>query len=247
MGELTKEDLERYKRQIMMDEWGEAAQKKLKNATVFIAGAGGLGSPVSINLAVAGFGHIRICDFDSADLTNLNRQILHNKTRIGMNKAASAKQTLEELNDSIVVTAITEKIIEENIEALVGDADIIMDCMDNFPIRYLLNRTAIKKDIPLVHGSVWGLEGRLTFIKYPETPCLQCIFSEAPSKETFPIVGATTSVIGALEALEAIKFITGIGENIKNKLLVWDGTYMDFKKYKVFKNPECPVCGNKER
>src|SRR5512134_1212029 len=128
---LSEQEQKRYTRQMMMEGWGEATQKKLKASTVFIAGAGGLGSPVSIYLAVAGVGHLRICDFDSPDQSNLNRQILHNHNRIGTNKAVSAKQTLEELNPHIRVTAFTDKIVEDNVDDLVGNAGLILDCMDN--------------------------------------------------------------------------------------------------------------------
>jgi adenylyltransferase/sulfurtransferase len=239
---FSADEIKRYNRQMMMDGWGEDTQKKLKSSTVFIAGAGGLGSPVSIYLSVAGVGNIRICDFDSPDWSNLNRQILHNHNRIGTNKALSAKQTLEELNPHINVTAFTDKIVPENVDELVGNADIIVDCMDNFPTRYLLNESAIRKNIPLMYGSIWGMEGRLSFINPPETPCLKCMFPEAPPSETFPVVGATPGVIGTLQALEIIKYLTGIGSNIKNSILVWEGRKVEFKKYKAYKDPECPVC-----
>jgi adenylyltransferase/sulfurtransferase len=239
---LSEHEVKRYTRQMMMDTWGEETQEKLKNSTVFIAGAGGLGSPVSIYLAVAGIGNIRICDFDSPDWSNLNRQILHNHNRIGTNKAVSAKQTLTELNPHITVTALTDKIVAENVDELVGKADLIMDCMDNFPTRYLLNESAIRKNIPLVHGSIWGMEGRLSFLSPPETPCLKCMFPEAPPSETFPVLGATPGVIGTLQAMEAIKYLTGIGDNLKGKILMWEGKKVEFRKYKAYRDPECPVC-----
>lgn len=239
---LSQNELDRYNRQMMMDGWGEETQEKLKNSTVFVAGAGGLGSPVSIYLAVAGIGRIRICDFDAPEYSNLNRQILHDPTRIGVNKAISAKQTLEELNSDISVTAVDEKIDEGSVDRLVGDADLIIDCMDNFPTRYLLNESAIHKQIPLVFGSIWGMEGRMSFIRPPETPCLKCIYPESPPKELFPVVGATPGVVGSLQALEAVKFLTGIGENIKGRLMVWNGLKVEFKNYKAYRDPECPVC-----
>jgi adenylyltransferase/sulfurtransferase len=239
---LSGDELKRYTRQMIMDGWGEETQKKLKGSTIFIAGAGGLGSPAAIYLAVAGIGNIRICDFDSPDLSNLNRQILHNHARIGMNKALSAKQTLSELNTHIHVTALTDKILPENVDKLVGDAKIIVDCMDNFSTRYVLNECAVRKKIPLVHGSIWGMEGRLTFIQSPETPCLKCIFPESPPQEVFPVVGATPGVIGCLQAMEVIKYLTGIGKNLKNKILVWEGRKTEFKNYKAYKDPHCPVC-----
>ena len=242
---LSEEELKRYHRQMLMEGWGEETQRKLKEATVFIAGAGGLGSPVAIYLAVAGVGQIRICDFDSPDWTNLNRQILHDHTRIGVNKAISAQVTIKRLNPGISVRAFTDKIIASNVDELVGGAEIILDCMDNFPTRYLLNESAIRKNIPLVHGSIWGMDGRLSFIRSPETPCLRCLFSEAPPSEVFPVLGTTPGVIGSLQALETIKYLTGIGTNLKGKLLVWDGQKAEFRTFKALKDPHCPACGNK--
>jgi molybdopterin-synthase adenylyltransferase len=242
---LSEADRKRYNRQMLIDGWGESAQLQLKNSTVFVAGAGGLGSPASIYLAVAGVGHIRICDFDAPELVNLNRQILHDDSRIGTNKAVSGKATLERLNPSIRVTAITDKIEAGNVDALVHDADIIVDCMDNFPTRYLLNECAIRKNIPLVHGSIWGLDGRLTFIHSPETPCLRCIFPEAPPKEVFPVLGATPGVIGVMEAMETLKFLAGVGRNLKGRLLLWSGADADFRVLKVRRDPNCPTCSQR--
>lgn len=239
---FSEEELKRYHRQMLMEGWGEATQQRLKAATVFVAGAGGLGSPVSIYLSVAGVGHIRICDFDSPDWSNLNRQILHDHTRIGTNKAISAKMTIERLNPAVSVTAFTDKIVAQNVNELVGNADIILDCMDNFPTRYLLNESAIRKKIPMVYGSIWGMDGRLSFLHSPETPCLRCLFPEAPPSEVFPVLGTTPGVIGSLQALEAIKYLTGVGMTLKGKLLVWDGGRTEFKTFKARKDPGCPAC-----
>jgi adenylyltransferase/sulfurtransferase len=240
---LTDEDEKRYHRQMMISGWGGKGQRRLKSSRVFVAGAGGLGSPLSMYLAVAGVGHISLCDCDSPELSNLNRQILHNDSRIGINKAESGKMTLNALNPSIEVEAISTRIDANTVDELVGDADIIVDCMDNFPTRYVLNECAIRKGIPFVHGSIWGLEGKLTFIKSPETPCLKCIFPSAPPPEVFPVLGATPGTIGCLEAMETLKYLTGVGENLKGKLLVWCGDEMEFLVYPVAKNPQCPVCG----
>jgi molybdopterin/thiamine biosynthesis adenylyltransferase len=240
---LTDQDRQRYQRQMMMAGWGEEGQEKLKAAHVFVAGAGGLGSPASIYLAVAGVGRITICDFDSPDLSNLNRQILHNDARIGVNKAVSAEMTLRALNPSIEVAATTTRIEAENVDELVGEAQLIMDCMDNFPTRYLLNACALRKGIPFVHGSVWGLEGKLTFIQAPETACLQCIFPAAPPRALFPVLGATPGVIGCLQAMEAVKYLTGVGETLKGRMLIWDGVDQEFLTCPTRRDPQCPVCG----
>jgi len=241
--ELTEEDRKRYHRHMLISGWGEAGQEKVKSARVFVAGAGGLGSPASIYLAVAGVGHIAICDFDAPELSNLNRQILHSDSRIGINKAESAKMTLSQLNPSIEVEAITTRIEPESVDELVGEADIIVDCMDNFPTRFVLNECAKRKGIPFVHASVWGMEGRLTFIQSPETPCLQCIFPAAPPKEVFPVLGAVPGTMGCLQAVETLKYLTGVGQNLKGGLLVWSGLDMDFAVYPIRKDPKCPVCG----
>lgn len=240
---LSGSELKRYQRQMMMEGWGETGQARLKASTAFIAGAGGLGSPVSIYLAVAGVGHLRVCDFDAPELSNLNRQILHDTTRIGVNKAVSAKQTLERLNPDVRVTALTEKITGDTVDGLVGNSAIILDCMDNYPTRYLLNECAFRKGIPMVHGSIWGMEGRLTFIQAPETPCLRCLFPDPPPPGVFPVLGATPAVIGSMQALEAVKHLTGIGATLKGRLLAWDGSEVTFHTYRMRKDPNCPVCG----
>jgi adenylyltransferase/sulfurtransferase len=225
-----------------MSGWGESGQEKLKASHVFVAGAGGLGSPVSIYLAVAGVGQITLCDFDSPDWSNLNRQILHNPSRIGINKAVSGKKTLDEMNSEIRINAYSEKIDENSVDRLVGSANVIVDCMDNFPTRFVLNDCAIRKGIPLVHGAIWGMEGRLTVISPPQTPCLRCLVQEAPPKEIFPVLGAVPGVIGSLEVIEVVKLILGIGESLKNRILIWDGFLQDFYYVKAVKDPKCPAC-----
>ncbi len=240
--ELSEDEKRRYARQMLISGWGEATQRKLKASRVFIAGAGGLGSPVSFNLAVAGIGHIRICDFDTPELSNLNRQFLHDDTRIGMNKAESAKLSLARLNPNIRIEAVPEKIDEANVDRLVGDADLIMDCMDNFPTRFILNASAVRKKIPFVHGSIWGFEGRVTFIQAPETPCLACIFKQAPPREVFPVLGATPGITGTIQAMEAIKYLAGVGSLLKGRLLCCDFLEMKFFEVKVRRDPACPTC-----
>ena len=204
--------------------------------------AGGLGSPVAIYLAVAGIGKFRICDFGEPELSNLNRQILHTENDIGINKALSARESLHEINPHVVVEPLLEKITEYTVEELVGDSDILLDCLDNFETRHILNRYAVQKRLPFIHAGIHGLSGQLTFIHTPETPCLHCIFPGIVPREVFPVAGVTPGVIGVLEALEAIKWILGIGENLKGTLLLWDGEAMNFQKIDVHKDSNCPVC-----
>lgn len=225
-----------------MDGWGTSGQETLKKSCVFIAGAGGLGSPVAIYLAAAGVGRLRICDYDTLEVSNLNRQILHTHTRIGKYKTLSAKISLKKINPHVEIEAFSEKIDENTVKELVGDASIIVDCMDNFPTRYILNEFAIKNRLVLVHGSIWGWEGRLTTIHFPKTPCFACIFPDSPPSGVFPVAGVTPGVIGCLQATEIIKYLVGIGENLYNKLLVYNGKNMSFQQLKVRPDPNCPVC-----
>lgn len=239
---LSDYDLNRYSRQMMLAKWGEDGQRKIKNSSVFIAGAGGLGSPVALYLAAAGLGEIRICDDDSVELSNLNRQILHSDNRVGQLKALSAKQTLREMNPRLLINSFAERLKENNAERIIGKPDIVVDCLDNYPTRYLLNAYCVKYNIPLVHAAIWGLIGQITFIKSSETPCLKCIIPEAPPKEVFPVLGATSGVIGALQAMETLKYLTGIGECLKGRLLIFDGENMSFESIKVKRRPGCSVC-----
>lgn len=242
---LTDYDLKRYNRQMMINGFGEEGQKKLKNTKVFVAGVGGLGSPVSIYLTVAGFGHITIADFDIVDLSNLNRQILHWDKDVGEAKVKSGYEKLSQINPSIEVEEFQGKIDENNIYDITKGYDLIIDAMDNFPTRYLLNRAALKHEIPFIHASVWGLEGRLFTVLPGKTACFECIFPKAPPKEIFPVLGATPGVMGTLQVTEAVKVVLGIGRPVMNRLLVYDGEYMEFHEVEVKKNPDCPACGCK--
>ncbi len=243
---LSERERNRYHRQMIFPDWGEEAQARLKNSTVFVAGAGGLGSPVSMYLAVAGVGTIRICDFSTPDLSNLNRQILHDDSRIGKNKAVSAQETLTKLNPDITVEPVLEKITEETVARLIGNVNLIVDCMDNFETRQILNKYAVKSLTPMIHAGVFGMRGQITFIKPPETPCLWCMHTGTVPQVVFPIVGATAGVVGCLEALEAIKYLSGVGTNLMGRMLIWDGFNMEFVELSQKKMPDCPVCGNNQ-
>ncbi|WP_321506697.1 HesA/MoeB/ThiF family protein [uncultured Methanoregula sp.] len=239
---LSERERERYKRQILL--FGEDGQKKLKNAHIFIAGAGGLGSPVSLYLAVAGIGTLTIVDKDVVDLSNLNRQILHGERDIGKKKTVSAGETLRDINPDIIVNVIDSTIDEANVAHLVGSADGIVDAMDNYPTRYLLNETAQKKKIPLFHGAVRGLYGQATTIIPGKTPCFRCIFPKAPPKEVFPVVGVTPGIIGTVQANEVIKYLLHEGTLLTNRLFIWDGMESRAEELCIERNPACPVCGS---
>lgn len=237
---LTQRELDRYDRQIQL--LGEDGQDKLKDAKVFVAGAGGLGSPISIYLAAAGIGKIILVDKDTVALSNLNRQILHWEKDIDREKAISAQEKLTEINSDIKIDAKYETIAEENAFDLVGDADLIIDAMDNFSTRYLLNRTALEKGIPFVHGAINGFHGQATTVIPGESACLRCIFREAPPPSVFPVLGVTPGIIGLIQASETIKYIVGVGELLSGKLLLWDGLNSQTEIVQVDKNAHCPDC-----
>lgn len=243
MNPITDQEKERYNRQMLLPGWEEISQKNLKESVVFIAGAGGLGSPVSIYLACAGTGCLRICDSGNMELSNLNRQILHDDRDLEKNKAESAKVTINRMTPHVDVKALSERITNENIRSLVGNARLMIDCLDNFDTRFILNDYAVKTGLPLIHGGVTGLSGQVSFIKPPETPCLACFVHEPPSSSVFPILGATAGVVGCIQALEALKYLTGTGSLLKKRILFWDGEYMRFYTVSQSKDPDCKVCG----
>ena len=241
---LSREELERYDRQIMLYGFGEEGQEKLKKARVFIAGAGGLGSPISIYLAVAGVGNIRIVDHDTVELSNLNRQILHWKENIQENKTDSAVDKLRKLNPHINVEGIAEIITKENVTQLAANADIIVDAMDNLQTRYLLNKAAIDKNIPFVHGAVNGFEGRAMTVIPGKSACLNCVYHGVTvPKEKFPVIGVTPAVIGCIEVTEVIKYLTGMGNLLTDRLINYDALNMTFTEFQVKRDPDCEHCG----
>lgn len=241
---LTQNDLERYDRQIMIHEIGKEGQEKLKSATVFIAGAGGLGSSISIYLAAAGVGTIRIVDHDTIELSNLNRQILHCNKDIGSKKACSAQKKLQTLNPDIEIQGVDETITEENISRLAAGSDLIIDAMDNFPTRYILNKYAVDNRIPFFHGAVKGFEGRVMTVIPGKSACFRCLYKGPVPEEKFPVIGVLPGLIGCIQATEVIKYITGIGELLSNKLLLYDGLEMKFTILKINRNPDCEHCGH---
>ena len=248
MSEFAGQGLERYKRQIMLDGFGMEGQERLKNACVLIAGAGGLGSVVSIYLAVAGVGRIRLLDNDKVELSNLNRQVLYWEDNIGGYKIDSAVDKLRRLNPTVQVRGLVVSITEENAKDLMKGCDVVVDGMDNFTTRFILNKACFKANIPFVHAAIYGFEGRLMTIIPGRTACLQCLYpSPPPEIGPFPVLGAIPGCLACLQAMETIKLITGLGKTTNGNLIVIDGEFMRFEVLKVRPNSDCPVCGKAER
>jgi molybdopterin-synthase adenylyltransferase len=239
---LSNQDMQRYDRQMMIKDFGSSGQEKLKNARVFIAGAGGLGSAVAYYLAAAGIGGLRIVDQDKVELSNLNRQILHWETDIGRPKVASAQEKLSKLNQSIVVEIHQEEINEKTLPELTQGCQLIVDGLDNFQTRYLINQQIFNRNIPFIYGGILGLMGMVTVILPGQTPCLKCLFPQAPPPQKFPVLGTTPGIIGLIEANEAIKYLVGFGKLLTGRLLVYNGLDMHFSEIQIERNSECSVC-----
>ncbi len=248
--EFTEEQLQRYSRHIILPEVGGKGQKKLLNARVFIVGAGGLGCPVGYYLTAAGIGTIAIIDNDNVELSNLQRQIAHSVNTLGMPKVESAKRTFEALNPDVKIVAIKEKITKDNILDLIKDYDIVVDGSDNFPTRYLVNDACVMLGKPLISGAILRFEGQVTTIIPKEGHCYRCLFEEPPPPGLVPscqeagVLGILPGVIGALQATEVIKLILGKGDILKNELLIYNALKTSFRKVRVKRNPDCPVCGH---
>ncbi|MEA1994090.1 MAG: HesA/MoeB/ThiF family protein [Euryarchaeota archaeon] len=240
---LTNRELTRYDRQIRIQEFGKKGQENLKKAHVVIAGAGGLGSSVSVYLAAAGIGQLSIVDHDAVELSNLNRQILHWERDIGESKIESIVKKLMQINSDIKVRGIREKIKEENVLELLKGADAVVDCMDNFRTRFILNNAILELDIPFFHGACAGFEGRATTILPRKTPCLRCIMPQTPREKKTPVLGATAGTIGTIQATEVVKYLAGAGSLLTNKLLVYDSLHLAYDLIKIERNPKCPSCG----
>ena len=238
---ITDEERKRYARQILT--FGEEGQERLKSASVLVAGAGGLGTVISLYLAAAGIGHLRIIDCDVVEPSNLNRQILHWSGDIGRPKTTSVADKLAALNPLIRIEAISERITEDSVDGIARGCDLIVDAMDNVPTRHLLNRAAVAQIIPFVHGAVRGFFGQATTVIPGKGPCLRCFFPESTPREVFPIVGAACGVIGSIEVAETIKLLTGKGEPLAGKLFIWDGLSGAAETIAIERNPSCPVCG----
>ena len=238
---LSEKELRRYDRQVMM--FGKEAQEKLKKAKVAIVGLGGLGSPISIYLTAAGIGQLFLIDEQKPELSNLNRQILYGEEDLDKKaKPVLAKEKLRQLNSEIKVRTYSKRIYRENIEDLLNEVDAVVDALDNFETRYLLNEFCVKKRKPLIHAAVEGFYGQITTILPGRTPCLNCLFPNPPKKKKFPIIGVTTGLFGVLQANEVIKLITGYGDNLIGKLFTYDLLHNKAECIDIKPNPSCPVC-----
>jgi molybdopterin/thiamine biosynthesis adenylyltransferase len=242
---LTPEELERYDRQLRV--WGVEAQERLRRSTALVVGVGGLGSPVAMYLAAAGVGRLVLVDPEVVELSNLNRQVLHWTTDLGRAKVESAAEKLRRLNPHVEVVAVRRRIesLEDAVQ-LVREVDVVVDCLDNWRTRFLINEACVRLGKPLVHAAVRGLYGQLMVVKPGEGPCLRCLVpEEPPQEERIPVAGPTPGALGALEAMEAVKLLTGYGEPLVGKLLVYDGLHGSVDVIAVRKRENCPVCSRR--
>lgn len=248
--ELSEEEVRRYDRQIILPQIGSEGQRKLKNSKVLIVGAGGLGSPAALYLAGAGIGKIGIIDADTVGLSNLQRQIIHSMETENMNKAESAKLSLEKLNNQIEVTAYPYELTENNAEKIFKEYDFIIDAVDNFETKFLINDVCVLLEKPFCHAGILQFEGQVMTYVPGNHPCYRCIFEEIPENGLVPncsqagIIGAVAGIIGSIQALEAIKYLLGVGELLIGKIFVMDGLSM---KTRIVcfnnKNKNCKACG----
>ncbi len=245
---LTTEQRERYSRHLLVPEIGLAGQLKLLDATVLQLGAGGLGAPTSLYLAAAGVGTIGIVDDDVVDLSNLQRQVAHSEARIGVPKVDSAEQAIHEINSDIDVVKYQTRLDASNIMEIVDGYDVIVDGVDNFPTRYLLNDATVRLRIPVVSASILGFDGQLSVFAPYEGPCYRCLYPTPPPAELAPscgangVLGALPGIMGVLQAIEVVKLITGAGEPLIGRLLLYEALSTSFTDLKVRRDPDCPIC-----
>ncbi len=248
--ELTNEEILRYSRHLIMPEVGMEGQLKLKNASVLLIGAGGLGAPLGLYLAAAGIGRIGLVDFDVVDHTNLHRQVIHGTKDVGRKKLDSAADRMRDINPNVKLELHELALNSENALEILKDYDIIIDGTDNFPTRYLVNDACVLLGKPNVYGSIFRFEGQATVFAAPGGPCYRCSYPEPPPPGLVPscaeggVLGILPGIIGVIQATEAVKLIVGIGEPLVGRLLRYDALEMRFREYKVRRDPECPVCGD---
>jgi len=247
---LTPAQQDRYSRHILLPEVGEKGQEKLLKGRVLLLGAGGLGSPAALYLAAAGVGKIGLVDADTVDASNLQRQILHATSRIGMPKVLSAEKAINDLNPDVKVVKYEERVNSGNVDRIFGDGwDCIVDGCDNFPTRYLVNDASLFHKIPVVHGSIFRFDGQVTTFMPFDGPCYRCLYPEPPPAHLAPscaeagVLGILPGVVGVIQATEAIKLILGAGDVLKGRLLTYDSLKMTFRTLKLRRDKGCPTCG----
>jgi sulfur-carrier protein adenylyltransferase/sulfurtransferase len=247
--QLSNEEIKRYSRHLIMPEIGMDGQRRLKAGSVLCIGAGGLGSPAAMYLAAAGVGKIGIVDFDVVDYSNLQRQIIHGTSSVGRSKLASAKDRLQDINPHIEIETFEEALSSENALRLFAPYDIILDGTDNFPTRYLTNDACVLLGKPNAYGSIFRFEGQASVFATKDGPCYRCLYPEPPPPGLVPscaeggVLGVLPGVIGVIQATEAIKLLTGVGEPLVGRFLIYDALRMRFRELKLKKDPDCPVCG----
>jgi sulfur-carrier protein adenylyltransferase/sulfurtransferase len=247
---LTQAQQDRYSRHILLPEVGEKGQEKLLKGRVLLLGAGGLGSPAALYLAAAGVGKIGLVDADTVDASNLQRQILHATSRLGMPKVVSAEKAINDLNPDVKVVKFEERVNSSNVDRIFGDGwDCIVDGCDNFPTRYLVNDASLFHKIPVVHGSIFRFDGQVTTFMPFDGPCYRCLYPEPPPAHLAPscaeagVLGILPGVVGVIQATEAIKLILGVGDVLKGRLLTYDSLKMTFRTLKLRRDKTCPTCG----
>ena len=246
---FTEDQIARYSRHILLPEVGGKGQKKLAQAKIFVVGAGGLGSPVALYLAAAGVGTIGLIDSDIVDISNLQRQVLHYTPDIGRSKVQSAKDKIEALNPDVKVETHEARFGQENAINLIKPYDIVIDGVDNFPAKFLINDACYFTDKPLIHGGILRFEGRVFSIIPKQSACYRCIFKQPPPSGLVPscqeagIIGAVAGIIGTIQATEAIKIVLGIGHPLTDRILDFDAQKTTFREIKAKRNPKCILCG----
>ncbi|HEU5025178.1 MAG TPA: adenylyltransferase/sulfurtransferase MoeZ [Spirillospora sp.] len=247
--ELTRDEVNRYSRHLIIPDVGMSGQKRLKNAKVLVVGAGGLGSPALLYLAAAGVGTLGVIDFDVVDESNLQRQIIHRQSSLGKPKVESAAETVREINPLIDVVVHDTALDRDNIMDIFGQYDLIVDGTDNFATRYMVNDAAVLLGKPYVWGSIYRFDGQASVFWAEHGPCYRCLYPEPPPPGMVPscaeggVLGVLCASIGSIQVNEAIKLLTGIGEPLVGRLMIYDALEMTYRSVKVRKDPECPLCG----